>query len=102
MSVVSWDRVGAARRAIPPLGWPQLAGLLAALGLSLMLGYITYTRFTTPTAAPVQSVEVTRGAISAGVSGTGTVVAEQSSKVGFRGSGRVAEVYVRVGDQVTA
>src|SRR5687768_16643310 len=100
MSVVSWEQVQGLRRQVPPMGRPQLAALLAALGISLVLGYLTYTRLTTPTATPVQTVAVSRGTIAAGVNGTGTVVAEQSSKVGFRGSGRVAEVFVRVGDYV--
>jgi HlyD family secretion protein len=43
---------------------------------------------------------VARGAVVAGVNATGTVVADNASKVGFRGSGRVADVFVKVGDQV--
>src|SRR5579883_2955544 len=102
MRVVSTDRVGALWRQIPPLGWPQLAALVAALLLSLALGYITYVRLTTTTPAPVQTVAVTRGALVAGVNGTGIVVADNSSKVGFKGSGRVADVFVKVGDDVNA
>src|SRR5262245_51207583 len=82
------------------LGWSQLAGLLAALLISAATGYAAYTRLATPKPLAVQTVAVTRGAIAAGVNGSGTVVADQSSKVGFRGSGRVASVDVKVGDQV--
>jgi HlyD family secretion protein len=102
MRVMSVDQVGALRRQVPPLGWPQVAALLAALLVSGALGYVTYVRLTTVTPAPVQTVAVTRGALIAGVNGTGTVVADNSSKVGFKGSGRVADVFVKVGDDVTA
>src|SRR5919202_5285513 len=102
MRVTSMDQVGALRRQVPPLGWPQMAALLAALLVSLALGYGTYVRLTATAPAPVQTVTVTRGALVAGVNGTGTAVADNSSKVGFKGSGRVADVFVKVGDSVSA
>src|SRR5262249_42654434 len=44
----------------------------------------------------------TRGTVVATVAGSGAVVADSASNVGFRTSGRVAEIYVQVGDQVQA
>src|SRR5438045_3172256 len=76
MRAIAINRAEALRRVGPPLGWPQLAGLLAALGVSLVLGYVIFARLTTPAATPVQTVAVTRGPIAAGVSGTGSVVAD--------------------------
>src|SRR5436309_4118682 len=84
MRAIAINRAEALRRVGPPLGWPQLAGLLAALGVSLILGYVIFARLTTPAATPVQTVAVTRGPIAAGVSGTGSVVADASSQVSFR------------------
>src|SRR5438094_8048984 len=85
---------------MPVLGWPQIVALLAALVISVVLGYATYVRLTSTPPTTVQTVAVTRGAITAGVNGTGTVVAEDASKLSFRGSGRVASVEVRLGDHV--
>src|SRR4051794_7177068 len=102
MRAIPISRPNALRGRLPSLGWPELGGLLAALLISLLLGYLAYTRLTTPAPVTVQTVAATRGSISAGVNGTGTVMADQSSKVSFRGSGRVADVYVKVGDQVQA
>src|SRR5438270_3869387 len=99
-AVNTLDRPGALRARLPGLGRPQLLGLIAALLVSAVLGYFTYARLTTPKPVQVQTVAVSSGPIAAGVNGTGTVVADSSSKVGFRGSGRVASVDVKVGDVV--
>lgn len=53
--------------------------------------------------APVgQVVPVQRGNVAATVSATGSVVATKQAKLVFAGSGRIKEVLVNVGDQVTA
>ncbi len=90
------------RRGLPPLGRPQAAALLAALATSLVLGYVTVVRLTAPPAVEVQTTRPSRGPIAATISGTGSVVANTSSKLSFAGQGSVAEVLVQVGDQVEA
>jgi HlyD family secretion protein len=53
--------------------------------------------------APVgQVVPVQRGNVAATVSATGSVVATKQAKLVFAGSGRIKEILVNVGDQVTA
>src|SRR5262249_16235776 len=101
MHAQAYDR---ARRylSLPPLGWPHWASLLVALILSLVLGYAIFVRLTTPPPVSVQTAPVTRGTVVATVAGSGAVVADSASNVGFRTSGRVAEIYVQVGDQVQA
>src|SRR5262245_31401843 len=100
MRVVAVDQVGALRRQVPPLRGPQLVALLVARLASLAVGYFVYVRMTTPTPTQVNTVAVTQGPITAGVNGTGSVIAESAAKANFRGVGRVSEVYVRVGDRV--
>src|SRR2546423_7125286 len=102
MRLMPIERAAALRGRLPMLGWPQWVGLGAALAISLALGYATYVRLTAKPPAVVQTVAVTRGAINAGVNGTGTVTAENRSSLSFRGSGRVASVDVKLGDYVEA
>src|SRR5579883_262171 len=90
------------RWGLPPWGPPQWAAIFATFVLGTLLGYVAYTRFTTPAPVAVNVAPVTQGPIAASVSGAGTVVADSASNVSFRSSGRVAAVYVQVGDHVQA
>src|SRR5438128_6906738 len=95
--------------ARPQLGWravpsaSMLIGMVVALALLGGAGYFVYQRFN-PTVAPLaqQTAPVTRGSIAASVNATGTVAATSASRLGFRASGRIADVNVVVGDQVKA
>lgn len=80
----------------------QWGGLIVAWLLALGVGYAIYERTTSPapSAPKGQAVAVQRGSISATVNTTGSVVAGTSSKLGFKSSGRLAELLVQVGDSV--
>ena len=102
-------RVGATLPALKPLrqgvsgvkGW-QFGALVVVWLVAMGIGYRAYERWTTPAAgAPKgQVVAVQRGSIAATVNTTGSVVAGTTSKVSFKGSGRLAELLVQVGDSV--
>ena len=66
MRLMPIERADALRHRVPTLGWPQWAGLVAALAISLALGYATYVRLTAKPPTTVQTVAVTRGAITRG------------------------------------
>src|SRR5581483_3450277 len=102
MSMPLSGRLGARPRTVLPIGWPQLAGLLGALLVSVALGYVTYLRFTAERPVEIQAMPVSRGTVQSTVSATGSVVTDTSTKLSFAASGRVAEVLVKVGDQVAA
>src|SRR6266851_3560142 len=80
--------------------------LLVLLGLAVIAGasVVAYTRFLAP-AAPVptgQIVPVQRGNVAATVNATGSVVATRQAKLVFANTGRIKDILVNVGDQVTA
>src|SRR5579875_2946308 len=85
------------RWGLPPWGPPQWAAIFATFVLGTLLGYVAYTRFTTPAPVAVNVAPVTQGPIAASVSGAGTVVADSASNVSFRSSGRVAADHVQAG-----
>src|SRR3954447_11318997 len=95
-------KIDSLRRGLPPLGRPQALALVAAAAVSLVLGYATVARLTAARPVEVQTVTPSRGPIASSISGTGSVVANMSSKLSFAGQGSVAEVLVQVGDQVEA
>jgi RND family efflux transporter MFP subunit len=78
-------------------------GLLAVLAL-LVAGVFAYQRAFAPAPpAPVgQIVPVQRGNVAATVAATGSVVATRQAKLVFNATGRIKEILVNVGDQVTA
>src|SRR5262249_31675738 len=102
MSIPFTGRLQARPCTVPPVSWPQLAGLLGALVVSVALGYATYLRLTAERPVEIQTVAVSRGPGAATISATGSAVADTSTRLSFAGSGRVAEVLVKVGDQVQA
>lgn len=91
-------------RGLAGLTVQQWLLLALALLLSLPAGYVGYQRVQAATAPPparFQTAQVQRGSITATISATGQVVPLAQAKLTFRGSGRVAEVLVKLGDQVT-
>src|SRR5207237_2213482 len=79
---------------------------LIFLGLIVLLvaGALVLQRaLSQPAAAPIgQVVPVQRGNVAATVSATGSVVATKQAKLVFSATGRIKEILVNVGDQVTA
>ena len=84
--------------------------LLAALILIIGLiggGYFAYlliasNKTTSTEELPMQTARATIGDLVLYANGTGTIVPADGSSFGFRASGQVSEVYVKVGDQVKA
>lgn len=87
-----------ARRKVSPWLAAPLALILAGGG------YATWqlTRSGAATTAAVSTATVSRGALAASVSGSGTVAATTSRALSFPVSGTVSEVLVAVGDSVAA
>jgi HlyD family secretion protein len=83
-----------------PLFWIVIIVILAAAGG----GYYYYRRTTTSaeaaSAAPLQTATVKRGSLVISASGTGSVITEHESQLGFENSGVLAQLNVAVGDQV--
>src|SRR5262249_4076775 len=77
--------------------------LLALVALAAA-GFYAYQRFfaQAPQAPIGQVVPVQRGTVAATVSARGGVVAPRQAKLLFTGTGRIKEILVNVGDQVTA
>src|SRR5260370_24363715 len=80
--------------------------LLALLALSVVAGVVVvvYQRFFAPPPPPPlgQVVPIARGNVAATVSATGSVVATKQAKLVVATTGRIKEILVNVGDQVTA
>lgn len=76
-----------------------LAGIVALAAAA----FVAMRALSQPTPAPVgQVVPVQRGNVAATVSATGSVVATKQAKLVFSASGRIKEILVNVGDQVTS
>src|ERR1051326_287661 len=94
------------RRLLPAGGLRPRPVLLAVLVLGLLagLGFVAYQRFMvqTPTAPAGQVITAQRGNVAATVSATGSVVATRQAKLVFANTGRIQDIMVNVGDQVTA
>ena len=84
--------------------------LLAAIVLTAGLiggGYLAYSLITTSQTTTVeetllQTAKATTGDLVLYANGTGTIVPAEESSLGFRTSGQVSEIYVKLGDQVEA
>jgi len=83
-----------------PLFWILVIVLLAAAGG----GYYYYRQTTTTaeaaSATPLQTTTVKRGSLVISASGTGSVINENETQLGFQYSGVLAQLNVAVGDQV--
>jgi HlyD family secretion protein len=77
--------------------------LLGIIVLAVAGAFALQRAFSQPSAGPVgQVVPVQRGDVAATVSATGSVVATKQAKLMFNTTGRIKEILVNVGDQVTA
>lgn len=79
-----------------------IAAALALVALALVALIIHDLFFAPAPTASVRTALVQRGSVRQAVSGTGTVVPAQQQNLGFRVSGILNEVDVKVGDQVKA
>jgi multidrug efflux pump subunit AcrA (membrane-fusion protein) len=83
-----------------PMFWIVIIVILAAAGG----GYAYYRQSTTSaeaaSAAPLQTATVRRGSLLISASGTGSVITEHETQLGFKYSGVLAQLNVAVGDQV--
>src|SRR5260370_28620479 len=95
-----------ARRLLPAgsLSARPLLRALLALGVVAGVGTVAYMRFfaAAPPAPTGQIIPVKAGNVAATVSATGSVVATKQAKLVFANSGRIKDILVNVGDQVTA
>ena len=80
----------------------QYAALAAVLAVTTVGGYAGYGRLAPKPAAAARlsTADVTRGSILSTVTATGSVAAPTQSKLSFRTSGRLAQLFVAVGDRV--
>jgi multidrug efflux pump subunit AcrA (membrane-fusion protein) len=83
-----------------PLFWILIVVFLAAVG-----GGYYYYRQTTSTAqaasaTPLQTATVKRGNLVISASGTGSVISESETQLGFKNSGLLAQLNVAIGDEV--
>lgn len=79
----------------------SLAWLAVGLGLVALLAVIAWA-LPRNAAVPGNAVRVTRGPINSTVEAMGRVRPDRQAQLSLRGSGRVAEVKVQVGDRVEA
>lgn len=93
------------RRVLPGGSLGMRPMLLALLALVVVAGasVLAYQRFFAPAPpAPTgQVLPVQRGNVAATVSATGSVVATRQAKLVFSSSGRIKDILVNVGDQVS-
>jgi HlyD family secretion protein len=80
----------------------QYASLAAVLAVTTVGGYFGYERLAPKpvAAARLVTADVTRGNIVSNVSATGSVASPAQSKLSFKSGGRLAQLFVSVGDQV--
>src|SRR6266851_4815134 len=94
------------RRFLPAgrLGTRNILLVLLAVAIVAGASAVVYLRFLAPAPpAPLgQIVAVQRGNVAATVSATGSVVATRQAKLVFANSGRIKDILVNVGDQVSA
>lgn len=94
------------RRFLPATGLGTRPILVALVALAVLggTGVLVYQRFfaVAPSIPPGQVVPVQRGNVAATVSATGSVVATRQAKLVFATTGRIKDILVNVGDQVTA
>lgn len=82
---------------------PVLIALIV-LAIAVGVGFVAYQRIAAQSAPPPvgQIVPVQRGNVAATVSATGSVTATKQAKLVFSNSGRIKDIMVNVGDQVSA
>ena len=85
----------------------RILAALAVLAGSIVAGYFVYTRyFSTQTTAteesPLQTAKATNADLVLYADGTGTIIPQEESALGFNTSGQVKGINVKVGDTVEA
>ncbi|HET6315203.1 MAG TPA: hypothetical protein VFG86_02010, partial [Chloroflexota bacterium] len=84
-------------------GRKQVLALLAVVALAAAGVYAYQRVFSQQAPAPLgQVVPVQRGNVAATVAATGSVVATKQAKLVFTGSGKIKDILVNIGDQVSA
>jgi RND family efflux transporter MFP subunit len=83
-----------------PLFWILLVIILAAAGGGYYYYYQISTTAQAATATPLQTTTVKRGNLVISASGTGSVISENETQLGFEYSGVLAQLNVAVGDEV--
>ena len=82
--------------------WPGRLFAVALIGV-LAGGAVVASRISAqPTKAELRTQAVTKGTVTQAVSVAGSVAASSQTKMSFRSAGKVAAVYVSVGQQVSA
>ena len=76
--------------------------VLAVVGTASWFGYQRFGPARAAKAPDYETLEITRGNISAIVSATGSVLPEREANLNFQGTGTIAQVAVKVGDRVKA
>src|SRR5688500_20013375 len=92
----------AVQKKLKRLGAGQYGALAVVLAVTTAGGYVGYERLAPrpAAAARLNTADVTRGSIISTVSASGSVAAPTQSKLSFRTCGRLAQLFVAVGDRV--
>src|SRR5438477_10348179 len=95
--------------ATPSIGRRRLPSLETLVGVGIIVvatavaALLLYQRLSpAPVAITQPTASATRGTITTSLTATGTAVGTSTSDLGFKATGRVAEVRVSVGDSVAA
>ena len=83
-------------------GIPILLVVMIAVSVVLAIKGNTKTETTAAATASMQTATATRGDLVIYATGTGTLISRNESSFGFSTAGKVTNVYVKVGDTVTA
>jgi multidrug efflux pump subunit AcrA (membrane-fusion protein) len=83
-----------------PLFWILIVIVLVAAGGGYYYYRQTATTAEAASAAPLQTATVKRGSLVISASGTGSVISENETQLGFEYSGVLAQLNVAVGDEV--
>src|SRR5688572_28387152 len=92
----------AVQKKLKRLGAGQYGALAVVLAVTTAGGYVGYDRLAPrpAAAARLNTADVTRGSIISSVSASGNLAAPTQSKLSFRTGGRLAQLFVAVGDRV--
>ncbi len=83
-------------------GIPILLVVMIAVSVVLAIKGNSKTETTAAATASMQTATATRGDLVIYATGTGTLISRNESSFGFSAAGKVTNVYVKVGDTVTA
>jgi HlyD family secretion protein len=83
-----------------PVFWIFIVVILAAAGAGYYFYHQSATTAEAATATPLQTATVKRGNLVISASGTGSVISENETQLGFENGGVLAQVNVAIGDEV--